>query len=188
MIGTLPTSLAIDGVSYRIRSDFRTILYIFDEVFNNVDFDDYEKAYLCVQILYIDKPPDELFVEAVKQAYWFCNGGSENTSDTNDVRIIDWNHDEKMIMPAVSKVAGVIDIRSLPYLHFFTFLGFFGEIENGLLSTVLHIRQKRANGKKLDKAEKEFFSKNKDLIIIHTAEELAEIEKTNEVLKSLGIE
>lgn len=70
-------------------------------------------------------------------------------------------------------------------MHWWTFLGYFGEIEEGLFSTVVNIRNKRANGKKLDKWEIEFYNKNKALINIQTAQDKAEIAETEAVLNEI---
>lgn len=64
-------------------------------------------------------------------------------------------------------------------------MGYFMEIEEGIFSTVLGIRQKRAKGKKLDKWEQEFYANNKDICIIktkYTQEEQEEIDRLNKLL------
>jgi len=88
-----------------------------------------------------------------------------------------------MIFPAVSKAAGVIDIRSLPFVHWWTFLGLFGEVGEGLFSAVVDIRRKIGKGRKLTKYEREFLSTGRDIIILHSDEELQDIRETEEFLK-----
>ena len=63
----------------------------------------------------------------------------------------------------MNKVAGK-EIRSVDYLHWWTFLGYFMEIEEGMFSQVLSIRQKKARHKKLEKWEKEFERNNSELV------------------------
>ena len=71
-----------------------------------------------------------------------------------------------MIFPAINAVAGC-EVRSIPYMHWWTFLGYFENVDNECLwSFVISIRQKRAKGKKLEKYEQEFFSRNKDICAI----------------------
>ena len=112
------------------------------------------------------------------------NGGdSIPMSKPEDVKLLDWGHDESIIMPAVSKTIGVPDVRGIPFLHWWTFLGAFGEIGEGLFSTVINLRQKKAKGKKLSKTEAEFWRKNKDLCKLVTAEEQAAIDETEDFLK-----
>ena len=55
--------------------------------------------------------------------------------------------DEAIIFPANNKAAGC-EVRAVLYLHWWTFLGYFGEIVEGLFSTIMSIRHKRAEGKK----------------------------------------
>ena len=44
-------------------------------------------------------------------------------------------------------------LRAEKYMHWWTFLGYFMEVEDGLFSQVLSIRQKKARHKKLEKWE-----------------------------------
>lgn len=184
MIGQLPTALEIGGKSYRINPDFRNILTIF-EAFSDILLTDSEKAYICLKRLYISNIPYNLAEEAIKKAYWFCDGGDMPKTKPDEVRTIDWKHDEQIIFPAVSKTVGVVDVRSLPYMHWWSFLGCFGEIGEGLLSTVLSIRRKKAKGKKLFKSEQEFYSNYKELVVLRTPEEQAAIDETEEFLKTI---
>ncbi len=53
-----------------------------------------------------------------------------------------------MIVPAVNKVAGK-EIRTVPYMHWWTFFGYFMESGECLFNTVVGIRSKKAKGEKL---------------------------------------
>ncbi len=184
MIGHLPESLTVCGHNIPINADFRNILTIF-EAFADDNLTKEEKAYVCIKRLYRKPIGYDIAEEAIKKAFWFVDGGNMPKSKPEQVRMVDWKHDEQMILPAVSKAIGVIDIRSLPYVHWWTFLGSFGEIGSGLFSQVIHIRHKLNHGKKLDDAEKEFMKNNKELIVLRTAEEQAAIAETEEFLKTL---
>jgi hypothetical protein len=186
MIGRLPESLNVCGKELPINADFRNVLTIF-EAFADNELTKQEKAYICLKRLYKEQITADIAEDAVKKAYWFLDGGDMPKSAPNAVKIIDWEHDESMLMPAVSKTFGLVDIRSLPYLHWWTFLGAFGEIGEGLFSQVVHMRQKLAKGEKLDKAEKEFYRRNIELVKLRTAEEQAEIDEVERVLKKLNI-
>lgn len=183
MIGILPKSLEVGGEYREIYSDYRVVLNLFD-VFNNTQLSELEKAYICVNCLYADEIPDELFEEAVKKAFWFCDGGDMPKSEPSKVKMLDWEHDQNIIFPAVNKAAGC-EVRAIPYMHWWTFLGYFGEINEGLFSTVMNIRHKRASGKKLEKWEREFLRKHKELIILYTDEERRAIDETEEFLKTI---
>lgn len=180
----LPDALTVDGVKYRINADFRNVLRIFDAL-NDTALTDSEKAYITVHRLYNSDITDANFKALTERAYWFIGGGDMPQSAPSPVPLIDWNHDEQMMIPAVSRAAGVLDIRTLDFLHWWTFLGLFGEISEGLFSTVLHIRNKQAKGKKLEKWEEEFFRDHRALVRIYTPEEQAEIERTKAFLDTI---
>ena len=88
-----------------------------------------------------------------------------------------------MIFSAVNKTAGC-EVRSLPYLHWWTFLGCFGEVGDGLMTTVLTLRRKQAEGK-LTKEERDFIRKHEDMICLRTPEEEAELQELRDVLDKL---
>ena len=184
MIGSLPENLEVGGQAVPINADFRNILTIF-EAYNDPELTDEEKAYICLVRLYAAPLPYYHMDEAYMQACWFIGGGDIPMSEPEQVRTIDWKHDESIIMPAVSKAVGTADVRSLPYLHWWTFLGAFGEIGEGLFSTVVHIRKKKARGEKLSKSEREFWNKNKALCKLITPEEQAAINETEAFLETI---
>ena len=64
--------------------------------------------------------------------------------------MMDWEQDSAVIIPAVNKVLGK-EIRSMPYCHWWTFLGAYMEIGDGVYQQILQIRQKKLKGKKLEK-------------------------------------
>ena len=184
MIGELPRSLIVGGRECVINADFRIALNLFVQL-DRDDLTTLDKAYLTVKTIYANDIPDEDFEEAVTMAYWFLDGGDMPKSEPSKIRLIDWEHDEHMIMPAVSKAAGCGDVRALTFLHWWSFLDYMGEIGEGLYSTVMSIRQKRANGKKLEKYEREFLRKHKELVVIRTEEEKRDIEELEEFLKTI---
>lgn len=186
MIGKLPTALPVGGKEVPINSDFRVMLEIY-EAFCDGGLSEAEKAYVCVRLMFREDIPLRHFEEAVRQAYWFYDGGDMPKSKPSRVRTIDWKQDESILFPAISKAAGVVDVRTLPYMHWWTFLGAFGEIGEGLFTTVMNIRQKKARGKKLEKWEKEFYSRNKDMIELGrlTEEERQAKQETEDFLSTL---
>lgn len=186
MIGRLPTSLTVGGREVPINSDFRVMLEIY-EAFCDDGLSKAEKAYVCVRLMFREDIAPRHFEEAVRQAYWFYDGGDMPKSKPSRVRTLDWKQDEAILFPAISKAAGVMDVRSLPYMHWWTFLGAFGEIGEGLFTTVMRIRQKKAQGKKPEKWEREFYSRNKALIDIArlSAEEEQARKDTEDFLSTL---
>jgi hypothetical protein len=186
MIGELPTSLVLGGKCFPIRTDFRVILRIF-AAWNDPALTDAEKCAVCLLNLY-EHPEDitpDIAQEAVLAAYRFCAAGEDIGEDAKPpVRLFDWVQDERILFPAVNKAAGY-ETRAVPYLHWWAFVGLLGEIGEGLFSTVLHIRSKRAEGKSLDKWEADFAHKHHRLIALHTPEEQAAIAETEAFLKTI---
>ena len=76
---------------------------------------------------------------------------------------MDWQQDFSLIVAPVNRVLGK-EIRSLDYLHWWTFIGAYQEIGDCTFAQIVNIRQKKAHGKKLDKAEQEYYKKNRNLI------------------------
>ena len=166
MIGELPTSLVINGEEWDIRTHFLDILKII-VAFNDPNIDNAEKIYICLSILYegFDEMPESDYEAAFKAALNFIDCGMpEGKKKPNSARTMDWEQDESILFPAINKIAGY-EVRSVKYLHWWTFMGYFMEIStDGVFGSVLRLRQKKKNRKTpLDKAEKEFWSANREL-------------------------
>lgn len=180
MLGLLPKTLNVSGEEYAIRSDFRIALLIF-QAYSDPDLSDYDKALVCVRCLFENVP--NCLSSAIKAAVWFLDGGNMPQSGQAH-KLMDWEQDESIIFPAINKVAGY-ETRTVEYLHWWTFLGFFNEIGDGLFATVVSLRQKKAKGKPLEKWDKEFYREHKELIDLRTKyseEEQAEIDRLNQIL------
>ena len=177
MIGQLPRSLEVGGKEYPIRSDYRVMLNVYD-AFGDPDLTDADKCYVCMKCLYkdYDSIPREHMQQAAERAYWFAGGGDMPRSSER-IKTFDWKQDEGLIFPAVNKAAG-FEVREVPYLHWWTFLGYFGVIGDGLFSQVLNIRGKMARGKPLEKWEREFYRTHRRMIDLK--ERLTEAERLAE--------
>lgn len=170
MLGQLPKTLTINGKSYRIRTDYRNILRIF-EAFADKDLSDKEKMLVCLRRMFVDfsKLPYDDYKEAYEKVYWFIGCGKPEEKRP-PVRTFNWIKDEPLMFPAVNKAAG-LEVRAVPYLHWWTFMGYFESIDaESLFGTVLSIRQKKARGKKLEKYEREFMQNNKALMALDVEE------------------
>lgn len=182
---TLPTTLEVNGTEYKIRSDYRAVLRVL-EAMNDPDLEDAEKSFVAFSIIYEDFEtiPTKDYEEAFRKIMWFIDNGEENNKPSTNAKLIDFEQDEKILIPAVNRVAGR-EVRSMKYLHWWTFLGYYMEVGECTFSSVLNIRSKRAKGKKLEKWEKEFFDANKDLVLIkhkESQEEKEEKERLNALL------
>lgn len=156
----LPHTLNVCGVDYEIREDFRAILDILS-AFDDDELTDAEKTQVMIEILYPIIPPVKHLQEAVDKALWFIDCGMEQ-DDSPKPRTMAWEKDAAIIFPAVNKIAG-FEVRRNEVIHWWTFYGWFMEIDDGLFSQVLSIRQKLEKGKKLEKWEREFLSNNRKL-------------------------
>lgn len=187
MIGELPRSLEVNGAFYTIRTDFRDVLTII-EAFNDVELEAREKLYVCLVILYEDFEdiPEDDYEEAYKQAVWFIDGGTEpREQDRPAPHTMDWEQDERLLFPAINRVAGR-EVREAAYLHWWTFLGYFMEIQEGTFAHVLSMRQRKAKGKKLTKEEQEFWRNNKDICVLKKKLTKEEKERRDRLNKLLG--
>lgn len=169
MIGLLPTSLDVNGSTYEIRSDFRNVLRVF-EAFDDENLTDEDKAYVLLDVIYVDfeNIPRKDYSAAYQAAIQFIEGGSAMRGKKSNHKLFSWSKDEQLIFPAVNKVAGC-EVRLAKYLHWWTFLGYFGCIDHeDLWSFVLSIRQKRAKGEKLEKYERKFLNANPELCSVES--------------------
>lgn len=184
MIGELPKSVCVNGVYHSIRSDFRDILKILC-AFNDPELENSEKVYICLFILYedFDEIPDTDYEAAFKAAIQFIDNGTDSNGPKSP-RVMDWEQDESIMFPAINKVAG-FETRAADYLHWWTFMGYYMEISEGVFSNVLSLRLKKAKGKKLEKWEREYWSANKSICVLKpklTAEEQAKKDRLNALL------
>lgn len=168
----IPTEILIGEQSYPItnKGDYRTILGCF-AVLEDPELTKEERILNCLMIFYedIDDVRDLYKISdletAVKEMFKFFNGGSEQAVGAAvKHKVIDWEQDSQMICSAVNNVAHT-EIRSEPYIHWWTFLGYYMAIGESPLSTVVAIRDKILKGKKLEKHEQEFRRNNPQYFI-----------------------
>ena len=181
----LPASLTVGGAEHAIRTDFRDVLYVLD-ILADPDYEEDEKALACIAALYEDYEsiPPEQWPEALEKAMGFIDGelpGSDSRRRPRP-RAMDWRQDGPLIIPAVNKVLGC-EARAVGYLHWWTFLGAYMEIGEGLFATVVGIRQKRAKGKKLEKYEQEFYAENRALIELRRPQTSEDAARRSELKK-----
>lgn len=181
----LPSSPEIDGTEYPIETDFRTILNILS-YFSNPDYEEDEKWMICMEFLFGDvfAIPPSSYQEAMRKITDFIDMGMEG-DERQKPRTMDWEQDAGLIIPAVNRVMGC-EVRSLDYLHWWTFLGAYMEIGESLFSTVLQIRTKKAKGKKLEKEEKEFLRENRKLVELENRYSQSELNEQERLKAMLG--
>ena len=162
----IPTSIFINDVEYKIRNDgdYRVILDCF-RALGDIELTAKERLLSALIIFYADFTSVEDFYndlpieELIKEMYNFFNCGSDTVGTQSHKKLIDWEQDEQLICSAVNKVANK-EIRLEPYIHWWTFMGYFTAIGESPISTILHIRDKIANGKSLEKHERQYRASN----------------------------
>lgn len=188
----LPTSLNVGGRNYKIRTDYRVILDILTAM-NDPDIFEpgmteeekqLERALTMLQIFYIDfdTMPSSDWQEASEKACEFIDCGIKDDGKQKP-RLMDWEQDAPVIVPAVNKVCGK-DVRSVKYMHWWTFFGYYMEIGECTLSTIVSIRDKKRRGKKLEKWEQEFYRNNKKLVDLKT-KKIERSEEEKDALREL---
>lgn len=176
-----PTSMEIGERTWEIRSDFRAVLDVM-EVLADDTISNEERAYVALSVFYIDYDPRMMTAdennEAISKLMWFVRGGRDEEKSAGP-RLMDWDQDFHMLAPPINRVLGY-ECRTCEYLHWWTFLGAYMEIGDCYFANVVSIRSKRAQGKKLDKADQEFFRKHRSDIELRREITDADMDDINE--------
>lgn len=167
---SLPTALTVGGREYPINADYRDIL----EILSHLQGDSLTGRYVALALFYEDfeTMPRAHYPQAMAELARFLNQGEE-PEEAARPRTIDWEQDRTLIAAEINKAAG-LEVRALPFLHWWTFLGYFNTIGEGQLSAIVSIREKLRRGRKLESWEQEFYRENRERIEFkrkYTAEE-----------------
>ena len=164
----IPTSVTVGGQSFTIRNrgDYRIVLDCFS-CLNDEELTKQEKLFACLIIFYEDfnKLEDvitleqETFNQLIEQMYSFFYCNELNIGIKTSFKALDWDTDSQLVCAAVNKVSHM-EVRTVEYLHWWTFMGYFMEIGESVIATVVSIRSKIMKGKKLEKHEQEFRKNN----------------------------
>ena len=178
----LPREAVIGGKTYRLHTDYREILEIFKWL-QDEEKPEFLRWYVALALFYEEEIPQEDLREAAEYFRWFVCCGRQEEKDPGP-QLLHWQRDAQDIVADVNKVAGR-EIRELPYLHWWTFLGWFHGIGEGNLSMLVSVRDKLRRGKKLEPHEQEFYRRNRSRILLRpeeTPEELAQKEALRRLL------
>lgn len=162
----LPTEIMIENVPYQIRNrgDYRMVLDVFS-ILEDEELEQSERIISALMIFYEafndidDVLANENLETLVKKMYEFFNGDRLSSEKKQQRKLIDWSGDSAMICAAINHVAGK-EIRSEPYIHWWTFLSYYMSVGESVFSTVVGIRDKLANGKSLEKWERAYKNEN----------------------------
>lgn len=80
-------------------------------------------------------------------------------------KLMDWEQDFRLLIAPINRIVGQ-EVRALPYLHWWTFLSYYGEIGDCYFAQIVRIRDLKAKGNLKDKADREFYRRNRDVIDI----------------------
>lgn len=177
----LPETATIGGIKYELHADYRDILEIMGYL-DDPETPEYLRWQIAVALFFEGEMPEKDMQEAIEYLSAFISCGEKDSKP--GPKLLDWEQDARAIVADVNKVAGM-EIRSLPYLHWWTFLAYFQAIGEGQLSTIVSIRDKLRRGKKLEKWEQDFYRENKSMVDFkkkYSAEDLAEQERLKKLL------
>lgn len=120
---------------------------------------------------------------SAKEMYRFFNCGQDEAPGavTSDP-VIDWDADSNIICAAVNNVAHE-EVRAIPYLHWWTFMGHYMSVGESVLSTVVSIRSKIQKHKPLEKWE-QAFRKDNPQYFIHKSTTVSQ-QQANDLLTEL---
>lgn len=168
----IPTSVKIEDTVFQIRNngDYRMVLDCFNAL-QDAELTKQERLFVSLIIFYEDINSLEDFEkfpnieDAVSEMYNFFNCGQVQGIGKNvNYKLIDWEQDSQLICSAINKVANT-EVRAEPYIHWWTFMGYYSAIGESLFSTIVNIRNKTMKGKKLEKYEREFKRENPEYFV-----------------------
>lgn len=181
----LPTSIELSGREYDIRTDYRAILDIFKAI-EDKELSEQEKAEIMLKILYIDwqEIPQRDLQTALEKGREFIDCGISG-EERKGVALMNWEKDSPIIAPAINKSAGM-DVRSVKYMHWWTFMAAYMEIHDSMFNQVIQIRQKRSKKQKLETWEREFYQSNKKMIDLEETDRGRSKEEANALRELFG--
>jgi len=158
---SLPDSVTVSGVPFSVRTDFRVILEIF-VMLDDPDLTDADKTEALLRMFYVNQPPDA--EEAIQAFTDFVDPRHGSQGKKSSGRLIDWTQDFDLMVAPINHILG-FECRAAEYLHWRTFLSAYLEIPpESVFARVLRIREKLRTGKKLEKNERSWYHKNRDLV------------------------
>ena len=180
----LPVTVRLQDKTFDIHADFRDILEIFGYL-DDPDLPEVVRWRIALALFYEQPVPPQLRQEAMAYLCSFLNAGRR---ETRSPRLLSWQQDAEAIISGANRAAGQ-ELRALPFVHWWTFLGWFHAIGEGELSTLVYLRDKLRRGKPLEGWEKEFYRENRqqvDLPKRYTQAEIAHRQALEQLLSGGG--
>ena len=155
----LPMQAELDGAAYAIRTDYRDILELLRWLGGTADpqLDQSGRWYVAMRLFYptFAEMPQTCWPQATDFLAQFLAAGRREQARPGPP-LMDWQQDAPFIAAGISRAAGQ-DVRTLPYLHWWSFLAWFDAIGEGSFATVVAIRDKLRRGKRLENWELDFY-------------------------------
>ena len=178
----LPVTARLGEQEYSLHTDYRDILEIFSYL-EDPDLPERLRWQIAVALFFGEGVPEDQQEAAMAYLADFIRCGS--TEEKPAPKLLDWQQDAPAIIADINRVSGK-EVRSLPYLHWWTFLSWFHAIGEGQVSCLVSIRDKLRRGKKLEGWEKEFYRENKqrvDLKPRYSRQEQTERQRLEQLLQ-----
>ena len=150
---------AAEAAAQAIRTDYRDILELLRWLGGTADpqLDQSGRWYVAMRLFYptFAEMPQACWPQATDFLAQFLAAGRREQARPGPP-LMDWQQDAPLIAAGISRAAGQ-DVRTLPYLHWWSFLAWFDAIGEGSFATVVAIRDKLRRGKRLENWELDFY-------------------------------
>ena len=175
-------------VAFAIRSDYRDVLELLRWLNGQADpaLDQSERWYVAMRLFYPEFAalPQPLWPDATQFLTEFLAAGRREQPRPGPA-LMDWQQDAPLIAAGISKAAGQ-DVRTLPYLHWWSFLAWFDAIGEGSFATVVAIRDKLRRGKRLENWELDYYRTHRAVVELRGVESAEEQAEKRRLLELLG--
>ena len=168
LIDEVPEYVEIDGVEYKINTDFR-IGIMFELLIQDNTFTDMEKVEIALNLYYPEIPHDP--IQALEKILWFYRCGKEYDTEsphegtggtTQQQAIYSFEHDAEYIYAAFLDQYG-IDLQDIEHLHWWKFRALFkGLKEDNLIVKIMGYRAIKIDDSMTD-SEKKFYRRMKKI-------------------------
>lgn len=176
LIDRLPNTVTINGVEYKINSDFRTSL-LFDMLIKRRDLSDDEKI-ICTLNLYFPVLPLDT-TEAINAIIWFFHAGKEKEKSMHSGKpaneVYSFEQDASYIYAdfLAEYRINLQRIEDTDVLHWWEFLALFESLsENSKMSKIIYYRTVDTSG--IPKKQRQSINEMKKLYKINTGKNVTE--------------
>lgn len=168
LIDEVPEYVEIDGIEYKINTDFR-IGIMFELLIQDNTLTDMEKVEIALNLYYPEIPHDP--IQALEKILWFYRCGKEYDAEspqegtegtTQQQAIYSFEHDAEYIYAAFLNQYG-IDLQDIEHLHWWKFRALFkGLKEDNLIVKIMGYRAIKIDDNMTD-SEKKFYRRMKKI-------------------------